>query len=89
MHAKITQVQQNTFNQDNRLDQIGSIVFVQHHLSMFPIRVLLLAFCVRTIDSRNEKFIARIKKKKKEKRENRRKSVFAYKFQMIDVLIEI
>lgn len=65
MHAKITQVQQNTFNQDNRLDQIGSIVFVQHHLSMFPIRVLLLAFCVQTIDSRNEKFIGKSKKKRK------------------------
>lgn len=88
MHAKITQVQQNTFNQDNRLDQIGSIVFVQHHLSMFPIRVLLLAFCVRTIDSRNEKFIARIKKER-EREKTEKKSVFAYKFQMIDVLIEI
>lgn len=88
MHAKITQVQQNTFNQDNRLDQIGSIVFVQHHLSMFPIRVLLLAFCVRTIDSRNEKFIARIKKER-EREKTEKKSVFTYKFQMIDVLIEI
>lgn len=72
MHAKITQVQQNTFNQDNRLDQIGSIVFVQHHLSMFPIRVLLLAFCVRTIDSRNEKFIARIKKERKREKAERK-----------------
>lgn len=72
MHAKITQVQQNTFNQDNRLDQIGSIVFVQHHLSMFPIRVLLLAFCVRTIDSRNEKFIAGIKKERKREKTERK-----------------
>lgn len=73
MHAKITQVQQNTFNQDNRLDQIGSIVFVQHHLSMFPIRVLLLAFCVQTIDSRNEKFIGKSKKKGKERKQKEKR----------------
>lgn len=80
MHAKITQVQQNTFNQDNRLDQIGSIVFVQHHLSMFPIRVLLLAFCVQTIDSRNEKFIGKSKKKGKERKQKEEKAFLLINF---------